>query len=196
MKGQKEDRRVKYSKMVLRESFIQLLSEKDISQITIKEICENADVNRATFYAHYSDQYDLMRKLENELLDNVGAYLYDCKKAGVAPSRDCDWEKTVEMVEKIFDYIRENAQLCKLLLNDRGDLSFQKRIMMLVYDDIIDSLIKDRGITKEEAEYTYAFAITGCVGAAQKWLENDLTHSGRFMADLIVRLFFRLTSAN
>ena len=192
MKEVKEDRRVKYSKMVLKESFIRLLSQKNISQITIKEICENADINRATFYAHYSDQYDLLRKIENELLDNISTQLSGYKKAGIAPW-ESDWHKTVDMVEKIFDYIRENALLCRLLLNERGDLNFQKRIMMLVYDEIIENLIQEGGITKEEAEYIYAFAITGCVGAIQKWFDNDMADSGRFMSELLVRSFYKLT---
>ncbi|NLO47336.1 MAG: TetR/AcrR family transcriptional regulator [Clostridiales bacterium] len=192
MKEVKEDRRVKYTKMALKESFIRLLTQKDISQITIKEICENADINRATFYAHYSDQYDLLRKIENELLDNISAQLSGYEKAGIAPW-ESDWHNTVDMVEKIFDYIRENALLCRLLLNDRGDLHFQKRIMMLVYDEIIENLIKKGGITKQEAEYIYAFAITGCVGAIQKWFDNDLSDSARAMAELLVRAFYKLT---
>ena len=75
MKTEKIDRRVKYTRMVIKESFIDLLEKKDISRITIKEICENADINRATFYAHYSDQYELLRKIEDEFLDNIRDYL-------------------------------------------------------------------------------------------------------------------------
>ena len=56
-KEKKDDRRVKYSKMVIKDSFIQLLKEKPITKITIKEICALADINRATFYAHYTDTY-------------------------------------------------------------------------------------------------------------------------------------------
>lgn len=71
MKHGKEDRRVKYTKMVLKESFLNLLEKKDISRITVKEICEDADINRATFYTHYTDVYDLQKKIEDEFLDNV-----------------------------------------------------------------------------------------------------------------------------
>lgn len=60
MSKKKEDRRVKFTKMFLKESLIDLLEEKSIFKITIKEICEKADINRATFYAHYSDQYNLL----------------------------------------------------------------------------------------------------------------------------------------
>lgn len=181
MRGNKLDRRVKYTRMVLKESFIDLLEEKEISQITIKEICENADINRATFYAHYSDQYDLLRKIEDEFLDNIRNHLdqLDEKDNQVNP---------VLLAEKIFEYIKENAKLCKLLLSERGGLNFQKRVMMLVYDTIINELTGNSKITKEDAEYVYSFTITGCVGIVQKWLDDDMKKSPRYMAEMVIKL--------
>ena len=49
----KENRKIKYTKKVLSESLIELLKTKHISEITITELCENADINRTTFYRHY-----------------------------------------------------------------------------------------------------------------------------------------------
>jgi len=57
--------------------------------------------------------------------------------------------------ENIFEYLKENAKLCKLLLSERGDFSFQKQIMMLVYEKIITELTDNNKITKEDAEYIY-----------------------------------------
>ncbi len=145
MKREKDDRRVKYTKMVLKESFIKLLGEKDISKITIKEICEHADINRATFYAHYSDQFDLMRKIEDELFANIDAYL-----SGYMMNQT-DFN-LISTLEKIFDYIQENAELCRLLLSERGDLNFQKRVMELVYDLHIDDLTSGGFILKDDAD--------------------------------------------
>lgn len=188
MSANKDDRRVKYTKMVLKESFLKLLGEKDITKITIKEICEGADINRATFYAHYSDQFDLLHKIEDELFENISAYLsehtYDTGEAG-----------TVDMVERIFVYIKENAQLCKLLLSERGDLDLQKRIMMLVYNKYIDEQIARSVITRNDAEYIYAYTITGCVGVVQKWLYDDMKKSIRSLSELLVKLSMRLTTA-
>lgn len=182
----KEDRRVKYTKRVLKESFIKLLSEKDITRITIKEICDDADINRATFYAHYSDQYDLMRKIEEELFENIRSYLSE--------GTSFDGEvRTIDMVEQIFEYIKENAQLCKLLLSERGDLDFQKKIMMLVYNKEIDEKVSRGIITREDAEYIHSFIITGCVGVVQKWLYDDMNKSTRSLSELIVKLAVRLT---
>lgn len=187
MRSDKDDRRVKYTKMVLKESFIKLLEIKKISQISIKEICENADINRATFYAHYNDQYDLLRKIENELLDNINAHLseYNQKNNG---------KNSVLLAEKIFDYVKENAKLCKLLLSVDGDFSFQKKVMMLVYNQIITELTDDHKITKEDAEYVYSFTITGCVGIVQKWLDEDMKKSAHYMAEMVIKLTVGLIS--
>lgn len=187
MASNKIDRRVKYTKMVLKESFINLLEKKDISQISIKEICEDADINRATFYAHYSDQYDLLRKIENELLDNINAHL-----AGFG--QESNDVNAVLLAEKIFEYIKENARLCKLLLSESGDFGFQKQIMMLVYDMIITQLTDNNRITKEDAEYVYSFTITGCVGIVQKWLDDDMKKPPRFMGEMVVKLTLGLIS--
>ena len=181
MKSNKIDRRVKYTRMVLKESFIDLLEKKDISQITVKEICENADINRATFYAHYNDQYDLLAKIEDEFMENIRDYLDELEQNN-------NKVNPVLLAEKIFEYIKENAKLCKLLLSERGGLNFQKRVMMLVYDTIINELTSNSRITKEDAEYVYSFTITGCVGIVQKWLDEDMKKSTRFMAEMVIKL--------
>ena len=75
MEEKKLDRRVRYTKMVIRESFIALLKEKPIAKITVKEICTGADINRATFYAHYADPYALLHEIEESLIHDVQQYL-------------------------------------------------------------------------------------------------------------------------
>ncbi len=177
MKNNKEDRRVKYTKMVLKESLIDLLSKKDISCITIKQICEEADINRATFYTHYSDQFDLLRQIEDEFLQNIKAYItvFKQKKADAI---------LVDVLEEIFEYIKDNAKLCRLLLSKQGNLEFQKRIMMLIYDTNLVAK-PNESLKKGEEEFVYSFIITGCVGVIHKWLEEGMKQSSRVMAGMI-----------
>lgn len=174
------DRRVRYTKKVIQDSIVRLLSEKEISRITVKEICEGADVNRATFYAHYADAYDLMTKIQEELLENVHVYLADGMKHDTMSI-------SLEMVEKIFIYIQENAKLCRLLLSERGDLTFQKRVLKLAYELNMEVVTRDGRISKEDAEFVYAFTLTGCVGAIQKWLNDDMKKSPQYMARMITQ---------
>ena len=66
---EKMDARKRYTQMVLKQSFLKLLKEKPVNKITVKEVCALAQLNRATFYAHYSDCFALMESIENELID-------------------------------------------------------------------------------------------------------------------------------
>lgn len=185
--SRKEDRRIRYTKMVIKESFLNLLEKKDISQITVKEICEDADINRATFYSHYTDVYDLLKKIEDEFLDNVNAYLSQLDKK----------EKNADdytLAERIFDYIKDNAKLCRLLLSERGDISFQKKIMTIVYDTISE-LTDINKISKEDADYVYSFTITGCVGIVQKWFDDNMKKSSRFMSETVIKLTYGVINA-
>ena len=65
------DRRVKYTKKVIKDTLLELLQKKDISSITVKEICDLADINRGTFYRYYLDVYDLLKNIEQEFIDEI-----------------------------------------------------------------------------------------------------------------------------
>ena len=62
----KTDARVRYTRKIIQETFLDLLKDKPISKITVKEICDKAEINRGTFYKHYQDCYDLLEKIEAE----------------------------------------------------------------------------------------------------------------------------------
>ena len=173
------DRRIKYTKMVLRESLITLLEQHPIERITIKAICDEADINRATFYAHYADQYDLLRQIEEDLYTNISNSLSQLSQDPANPN-------TLKQAENIFDYLRDNARITRLLLSDRGDFSFQKRVMRLVYDLITTQLRVTKSLSASDAEYVYAFTITGCVGIVQRWLDDDMQKSSKAMAKMVI----------
>ncbi|MBP5168957.1 MAG: TetR/AcrR family transcriptional regulator, partial [Oscillospiraceae bacterium] len=62
------DTRVRYTKSVLKESLLQLLKDKPITKVTIKELCETAKLNRGTFYLHYNEPNDVLREIEKEFV--------------------------------------------------------------------------------------------------------------------------------
>lgn len=65
------DLRVKKTKNAIINAFLQLRAKKPLERITVKELSDLAEINKATFYLHYKDIYDLSETLENELLDSV-----------------------------------------------------------------------------------------------------------------------------
>ena len=83
----KTDARVKYTKMVLKKALLELMQHKPVNKITVKEICERAELNRATFYAHYSDCFDLLESIEEELFGqferSMQSYIHSFDIAGL-----------------------------------------------------------------------------------------------------------------
>ncbi len=180
MEEEKVNRKVKYTKMVLKESLIKLMKQKTISRITITEICEEADINRATFYAHYKDQFDLLKQIEQELVDDIKKYLtnYSLHENDL---------QSLQMMEQIFEYIRENSEVCSVFINEDGDRKFLRDILIIIQQQFIDEWTR-RKVHKEVAVYLYAYATNGCIGIIQKWLQDGMVRSTREMAEIIIRL--------
>ena len=68
-RDRKEDRRVRRTRTNIRRAFLELLDEKNYTQITVTELAERADINRKTFYAYYTGMEDLLFDMEKEILD-------------------------------------------------------------------------------------------------------------------------------
>lgn len=65
------DLRVERTKKSIKEAFLKLRAEKPLEKITVKELAELAYINKATFYSHYQDIYDLSEQLEDEVIDSI-----------------------------------------------------------------------------------------------------------------------------
>ena len=65
------DRRIRYTKKIIKETFLNLLEEKELNKITVSEICRISDINRATFYRYYLDVFDLFDKIQDEFVEVV-----------------------------------------------------------------------------------------------------------------------------
>ena len=181
MEEKKTDRRVKYTKMVIKDSFVKFLKQKPITKISVKEICDDADINRTTFYAHYLDQYDLLRQIENEIISDISLYLkdYDLLDYELIP---------IELIEKIIEYIGENAELIDLLLNSNGDMNFQQELIKIIGKQHFIPLFGNNSLNKEDAEYIFHYLACGAVGVIQMWLKDGMKKPAKEIAELILKI--------
>ena len=70
MVKEKKDRRIRKTENQLRAGLAKLMKEKNIREITVKELVEEVDINRSTFYLHYTDIYNMMSTIEEELMED------------------------------------------------------------------------------------------------------------------------------
>lgn len=179
-KHQKDDRRVKYTKLALRQSLLELLEEKPIGRITVKEICERADINRATFYAHYFDAFDLLEKIESSLIESIEARLDLSSNGDISAS-----------VKSICHTIKENQDICTILFGDFGDRGFIERILNIIREQIVASWTAlEYRMSEGEAAYAYAFATNGSIGILRVWQAENFSTDPDDIAELILRLIF------
>jgi AcrR family transcriptional regulator len=181
MKKSKTDRRVKYTNMLLRDALVRSLQTEHISNITVKSLCEKADVNRSTFYAHYKDPYDLLYHIEREVLDNIKRYL------GKQDYHDESRPISFQVLNRILQYVQEKADIFRALLSDNSDASFQMEIMSLSQIDLFQS---NKRLKKRTQEYLTVFGITGCISILQKWLQDGMVESTTEISELILNILY------
>ncbi|QAT43789.1 TetR/AcrR family transcriptional regulator [Aminipila luticellarii] len=70
----KQDLRIVKTRSNIKRSFIQLLLEKDLNNITVQDILDKALINRKTFYNHYQDKYDLTEQLIHEFFEECSSF--------------------------------------------------------------------------------------------------------------------------
>lgn len=179
----KMDRKTRYTRMVLQDSLIELMMKKPIAKITIKELCENADINRATFYAHYTDQYSLLRQIEDETL----LWVKDVLSVLIGQT---DKHETIKILEGVFQYFIENSRHLQILMSEKGDIDFQKQLFTLIYQQCgIDPLAISNGNAAIKECY-FIFVVNGSIGLLQHWLKSGLTMPAKEIAEIIYNIAF------
>jgi AcrR family transcriptional regulator len=185
MKEMKMDRKTRYTRKTLADSLIELMKDKPVTKITIRELCERADINRTTFYAHYRDQYDLLRQIEEETLGYIEGMLnkYDSKRSK---------REVLEMVEEILEFIAGNSSSLQILLSENGDIQFQKKLFRyFILKEQVMRYFPQKSIREETKEYWSVYIINGAVGLVQHWLKDNMSVPVPELARILMFLSWR-----
>ena len=164
----KTDARIRYTKMVLRNALFQCLKEKSIKDITIKEVCDLAEVNRATFYKHYKDCYDVVREFEQEQLDEFRELLESKDKFGK--------ELTADILEMIDNKKEINEAARAGMLSD----DFRQEMYNMALEYALDDWKK---MMPKATEQEVELALTVMIEAALNVVVN---HAGKYDRDTVV----------
>ena len=172
-RAKKEDRRVRYTKQAIRDGFLQLLREKPIEKISVTEICRVADINRGTFYAHYSGPYDLREKLEKELVD-------------VLENRMQEIGATRLSSAQVLRQLREHKELCMVFYGPYGD---QEAMMRIVSDNADRYLAQETEflthLSDQTRECLKNLLVASIATVFKYWLDTDMQAEPEDVANVL-----------
>lgn len=170
------DRRIRKTKNALRNGLTELMKEKSFKDISVKELTEKVDINRGTFYLHYRDIFDMVEQIELEIYEEFQVVL-----ESHAPQTLNG--QPLPLLEDIFEYLRNNSDICTVLLSNNGDIAFMEQIKDLIRQKCFNdwTALFDK---KKSAkfEYFYNYMLSGCLGLFTSWLLNGLEESPKEMA--------------
>lgn len=177
MEDQKVDRRIRKTKKALLQALTKLMSEKKINSITVKELTDLADVNRSTFYLYYEDIFDMVEKIESEILIDFTEAFNKFKKE--TPSND----SLLSFLTYLFGFIQRNAEMFKILLGPDGDYPFLEKLKETIK---VSQPPIDSPCSKVNFYYLMPYIISGCIGLIQQWLNDNMKVSPKEMAVIVI----------
>lgn len=173
----KVDRRVIKTRRQLKKGLAALMKEKSVNQITVKELVEEVDINRSTFYLHFKDIQDLLREIE----ENMEAQIKRAIEEHPIVSGN---ENAFYFIEDMFRVLDEEREISKALIGPNGDMGFIHRIERIIKENSRGTLEKMFPGKKEDLKYFFAFCLSGCLGLVKVWLNEGEEKSPEEMAQM------------
>lgn len=166
----KPDRRVARTKKTIKNAFAELMSEKEISEITVKDIAETADVNRKTFYNYYNSVYDIVNEIENELVlafDNVLSNI-DFKQ---------EMKNPYGIFEKLTGVINQDFDFYSRLMKMNHNANLMQKLYVALKDRMKASFLSQTDIEEPRLDIVVNYMISGMLSVYQSWFNSDRAES-------------------
>jgi AcrR family transcriptional regulator len=188
------DLRIRRTHKFLQEAMIELIAEKEFEAITVGDIAERAMINRATFYRHYQDKYDLVAKIfeetANHLVENMKPFRKD--------TRQSETESPPEIWVQFFDHVAEYARLYRAMLGKNGSPWFAA----MMREHTIKLMLEQERQWKHQVEPSQPIDLAMpqelpvmqlshvLIGTIVWWLESEKSYTPRQMATWFHRFAF------
>ncbi|MCL2632604.1 MAG: TetR/AcrR family transcriptional regulator [Coriobacteriia bacterium] len=187
------DRRSLRSRRMMREAVADLISEQGLGNFTVADLMQKADLNRSTFYSHYSDLDDLMLTLKQEIrddLDSIRPHILSVTLKDVLAFELAGTPPSVTIL--LFDTLREHGHLLRVLLCPNGDAQFQAELRDEFCADVIRSILHEKYTRNPNAlvDYYVSYYSSAMHGLIRRWLEGGMQEDSHEMARIMLSIMF------
>lgn len=170
------------------EAFLTILAKKDLPYITVKEICEAANVNRSTFYLHYETVADLLAESIAYMNRQFFEHMDKNNIAPIADPSDCPLDElnfiTPEYLIPYLEYVKQHRRLFRAA-TERADVLGVDKTYDRMFRRIFAPILAQHGVPEAKRAYIMAFYIRGIMAVITRWLETDCADTAEYIASVI-----------
>lgn len=174
-------------------ALLSLLEQKPFAYITIREICEEAGVNRSTFYLHYENTSDLLKETTEYVLDNFTSYFPVDSQNIVYRYKNCDLQELNFIDRKYLhpylSFIKENQRMFFAVLSHPATFD-SNAIFQRLFDNIFHPILDRFHYPKDEQRYVMMFYLNGITAIITEWLKDNCQKSIEAVSSIICDCIF------
>lgn len=159
-----KDPRVNKTKQHIENTFFELLQEKEIGHISVKELCSHAEISRSTFYDHFVDFPHFIESLENKVVDKY----VECMKLY---DYDTDSEN---FIDALFQAIKMNRNLFSFMFNEKLNGKTKEKFIQSIKEIALPIWAKESDLCIDELEIIYAYMMNGSVAILSDWYHGKI----------------------
>ena len=169
-----EDKRTRHTKKRIRQAMLECLNSTSLDKITVMQLCETADINRSTFYAHYPNPIALYKVLEQSMSEGMSLHFQSLKSRSIS---------YMDFLCHFLRYCKDERDLfLALYLTDSVSLKADFVELIERYGFLADT------VPQNERTYIFVYYISGVFSVIARWLREDQERSIDEMAKLVYRL--------
>ncbi|WLD94369.1 TetR/AcrR family transcriptional regulator [Alkalihalobacillus sp. AL-G] len=170
----KTDLRVKKTRKLINQAFIDLIQKKGFDSLTIQDIADEALINRATFYLHYEDKHDLLEKMSDGVIQEIVSVI---NPTNHFTDKEVKLEKLQTTIEKVYQRVESNQTFFAVMFGENGIYNFRNKLEEVIREKFSQSMTElrvrpeDFQIPKDLVTH---FISAAFVGVIQWWLKQKV----------------------
>ena len=183
MSQKHENRRVRMTKRLLQDALLVLLEQNELANISVTSLCAQADVHRSTFYKYYSDPTDLLKEIEQDILDQIPT-----------PPQILDKQNQDQLLletSAFFDFVKQNEKALRVLFSNNTGSDFSARLVDFLCNGYIP-VGNDSGDLSDR--FTQLYIANGTVGMMREWIVSGFPFTSQKITEMMYFLSKKVIS--
>ncbi|MBO9131002.1 TetR/AcrR family transcriptional regulator [Bacillus sp. 165] len=179
------DRRISKTRKLIKDALFTVSSQKGIDAVTVQDIIDEANINRATFYYHYKDKLDLIESILHEMLEGLGQEI-------LMPNEVNSFSDIVyPPILAVFEHVKKHRDIYKIVLSEKGLPDFPAKMVKELKESLGDNitLLQNNKIEiTVNKELLTNYISAALVSLIVEWVKNDLSNNPSDMANQITHV--------